>query len=276
MCRVLGVSTSGYWAWRRRPIALRRAADLQLKERIRSIHQMSRQIYGAPRVHAQLRHDGIACGRKRVARLMREEGLVGCHRRGWIRTTMRNGSGPAAAPDLVGRAFTAPRPNRLWVADITYVPTWVGFLYVAVVIDVFSRRVVGWSMSNTLKAELVVRALDMAITRRRPQGEVIHHSDQGSQYTSVAFGRRCREEGVQPSTGSVGDCYDNAMAESFFASLECELLERSTFRNRTEARRAVFDYIEIYYNQQRLHSSLGYRSPCEFEQRFAETTREAA
>lgn len=202
--------------------------------------------------------------RKRVARLMRLTGLVGVSRRKFPTTTRRDRS-QRPAPDLVQRRFQAEAANRLWVADITYVPTWSGFLYLAVVVDVWSRKVVGWSMQTHLRSEIVLEALEMAVARRRPVSEVIHHSDQGSQYTSIGFGKRCREAGVRPSMGSVGDCYDNAMCESFFATLECELLNRRTFRTVEEARREIFEYIEGWYNSQRRHSGIEYRSPMEYE-----------
>jgi putative transposase len=202
--------------------------------------------------------------RKRVARLMREAGLRGASRRRPITTTVRDANRPA--PDLVKRDFTAAGRDRLWVADITYIPTVSGFLYLSVVVDAWSRRVVGWSMATHLRTELVLEALNMALGQRRPQ-EVIHHSDQGTQYTSIAFGQRCREAGVRPSMGSVGDCFDNALCESFFATLECELLERRRFRTQGEARMAVFEFLEGWYNPQRRHSALGYLSPAEFERR---------
>ena len=210
-------------------------------------------------------------GRKRVARLMRSVALVGVSRRKRPHTTVR-AQGIAKAPDLVKRQFTAEAPDRLWVADITYVPTRVGFLYLAVVLDVFSRRIVGWAMESHLRTELVIQALNMALSLRRPQ-DVVHHSDQGIQYTAYAFGKRCREWGVRPSMGSVGSCYDNALCESFFASLECELLDRQLFRNHAEARMAVFQYIEGWYNTHRRHSSIGYYAPIPFERRYATTTQ---
>src|ERR1700731_4242622 len=193
---------------------------------------------------------------------MRNAGLVGVSRRKSTITTVRDGA--RQAPDLVDRNFTADRPNLLWVADITYVPTWAGFLYLAVVLDAFSRRIVGWSMATTLATRLVLNALNMALMTRRPRG-VIHHSDQGSQYTSIEFGHSCREAGVRPSMGSVGDAYDNAMCESFFATLECELLDRCRFKTPAEARRAVFEFIEGFYNPRRRHSSIGYLSPIDYE-----------
>ena len=225
-----------------------------LTSRIRSIHQRSHGTYGAPRIHAELRESGICVGRKRVARLMRMASICGVSRRRAVRTTRRSDQG-RKAPDLVNRDFSARVRDRLWVADITYVPTYAGFLYLSVVIDAFSRRVVGWSMANHLRSELVEDALDMALGQRRPDG-VIHHSDQGSQYTSVAFGNRCRQAGVRPSMGSVGDCYDNALCESFFASLECELIDRRRFATRYEARTALFEYIEGFYNTHRRHVPL--------------------
>ncbi len=264
-CRVLEISTSGYYAWRQRSPSERSRIDAALLERTRAIHARSRGTYGVPRVHAELKADGERVGRKRVARLMRGAGLEGVSRRKGTCTTHR-GEGARPAPDLVERDFAVPAPDRLWVADITYVPTWAGFLYLAVVLDVFSRRVVGWSMATHLRTELVLDALEMALWRRRP-ADVIHHSDQGCQYTSIAFGLRCREAGVRPSMGSVGDAYDNALCESFFATLECELLDRSSFRTRPAARMVVFDYIEGWYNPHRRHSALGYESPVNFENR---------
>ncbi len=266
MCRVLGVSESGYHGWRIRPPSKRARADGELLEVIRVIHDTSRQTYGAPRVHAELSADGVCVGRKRVARLMRSAGLVGATRRQWCATTTTDGTSPA--PDLVERDFDVEAPDQLWVADITYVPTWAGFLYLAVVLDAFSRRVIGWAMATHLQTELVLDALNMALAQRKP-GQVVHHSDHGCQYTSFAFGLRCREMDVKPSMGRVGDAYDNAMAESFFATLECELLDRRKFHNQVEARMAVFEFIEGWYNPRRRHSSLGYLSPAEFERRAA-------
>ncbi len=274
MCRLLGVSTSGYYAWVKRPPSARAASDAALSAQIRAIHARSRGTYGAPRIHAELREEGVCCSRKRVARLLRVAGLHGCHRRKAPRTTRR---APAAdpAPDLVKRVFTAAAPDRLWVADITYVPTWAGFLYLAVVLDAYSRRVVGWAMAEHLRTELVIEAVEMALWRRRPGKGLIHHSDQGSQYTSLAFGRRLREAGVLASVGSRGDCFDNAMAESFFATLECELLARQRFPTRNAARLALFDYIEGFYNTHRRHSALDYLSPAAYERGWTVTDRVA-
>ena len=269
MCRLLEVSTSGYYAWRGRAPSARALEDAALTERIRAFHKRSDETYGAPRIHFDLAEEGIHVGPKRVARLMRAAGLVGVSRRKGIRTTRRR-SDARPAPDLVERDFSAPGPDRLWVADITYVPTWAGFLFLAVVLDAFSRRVVGWAMATHLKTQLVLDALDMALYQRRPEG-VIHHSDQGSQYTSIAFGQRCQQAGVRPSMGSVGDCYDNAMCESFFATLECELIDRYRFRTQAEARMKVFRYIEGWYNPSRRHSRLDYLSPVKYERRFTDS-----
>jgi putative transposase len=268
MARVLGVSTAGYYAWRDRPPSAHAEADIALLTRVKTIHVTSRRLYGAPRVHAQLRADGEKHGRKRIARLMRGAGLVGACHRGSGPTTTRRDLDARPAPDLVDRKFTATAPNELWVADITFVPTVAGFLYLAVVLDARSRKIVGWSMANHLRTELVLDALEMAVAQRRPH-DVIHHSDQGSQYTSLAFGGRCREVGVRPSMGSVGDAYDNAMCESFFSTLECELLSRRKFVSQAEAKIACFSYIEAFYNPVRLHSAIGYQSPICYEQKTA-------
>ena len=266
MCRLLGVSTSGYYAWRDRAPSRRAVSDAALTERISGIHAWSRGTYGAPRIHAELAAQGVHVGRKRVARLMKEAGLQGVSRRKKVFTTRRD-SAARPAPDLVDRRFTASAPDQLWVADITYIPTLVGFLYLAVVLDVWSRRVVGWSMADNLRTQLVINALNMALEQRRPTN-VIHHSDQGCQYTSIAFGQRCVDENVRPSMGSVGDCYDNALCESFFATLECELIDRTKFNRKSNARREIFSFIEGWYNPHRRHSSLGYLSPSDFERRF--------
>ena len=262
MCRVLGVSPSGYYAWAKRPLSRRAVADARLTETVRAAHAASHGTYGAPRIQAELADAGFRVGRKRVARLMRHAGLAGVSRRKFVTTTVR-GDG-RQAPDLVERNFAADRPNQLWVADITYVATWTGFVYLAVVLDAFSRRIVGWSMAEHLRTELVLAALNMALGQRRAKG-VVHHSDHGTQYTSIAFGLRCKEAKVRPSMGTVGDAYDNAMCESFFATLECELLDRERFRTQTDARLAVFDFIEGWYNPRRRHSALDYLSPMIYE-----------
>ena len=270
MARVFGVSEAGYYAWRQRPPSAHALADAVLLKRVRTIHASSREAYGSPRVHAELRAGGERHGRKRVARLMRAAGLVGASRRRAGVTTTKRDKDARPAPDLVNRDFTATALNQLWVADITFVPAATGFLYLAVVLDAWSRKIVGWAMASHLRAELVLDAMEMAIGQRRP-GDAIHHSDQGSQYTSLAFGNRCKEAGVRPSMGSVGDAYDNAMCESFFATLECELLNRRRFASQAEARMACFSFIQGWYNPIRLHSSLGYRSPMAYEAAAAAT-----
>ena len=264
-CEVLGVSRSGFYAWKDRPLSRRAREDVEIAQMIRTIHAVSRGTYGAPRVHAELAADGVRVGKKRVARLMKALGLQGATRRRFTTTTVRD-TAARPAPDLVERDFTAAARDRLWVADITYIPTAPGFLFLAVVLDAWSRKVVGWRLADHLRAELVVEALETACAQRRPDG-VIHHSDQGTQYTSIAFGLRCRAAKVRPSMGSVGDAYDNAMAESFFASLECELLSRHGLRSKAETRMAIFEWIEGWYNSRRRHSALGYLSPNDFETR---------
>ncbi len=243
MARVFGVSESGFHVWRRRRPSAHAVADAALLKRVRTIHASSRETYGVPRVHAELRAGEEKHGRKRIARLMRAAGLVGASRRRIGVSTTRRDRDARPAPDLVDRDFTAAAPNELWVADITFVPTASGFLCVAVVLDAWSREIVGWSMANHLRADLVIDALEAAVGQRKPSG-VVHHSDQGSQYTSLAFGKRCAEAGMRPSMGSVGDAYDNAMCESFFATLECELLDRRRFAPQAEARMACFSFIE--------------------------------
>jgi len=273
LCRILGISTSGYYAWLNRSPSARAQSDARLSERIWALHQRSRSSYGVPRILEDLQEEGERINHKRVARLMRSAGLVGNSRRKGFKTTVRDRDA-RPAPDRVQRCFTAERPDRLWVADITYVPTLAGFLFLAVVMDVFSRRIVGWAMATHLRTELILDALNMAIYQRRPQ-DVIHHSDQGTQYTSIAFGARCKEAGIRPSMGSVGDCFDNAMCESFFATLECELLDRSRFETQAEAKMAIFDFIEGWYNPHRRHSSIGYLSPVNYERRICPTTEPA-
>lgn len=274
MCRLLGVSPSGFYAYVDRGPSRRAIEDAALLERIEAYHARSRGTYGSPRIHLDLLAEGIRVGRKRVSRLMRQAGLQGVSRRKRRCTTVRDLDG-RPAPDLVDRDFSVEGPDRLWVADITYIPTLAGFLYLAVVLDAWSRRIVGWSMATHLRTELVLAAFEMALAQRRPDS-VIHHSDQGCQYTSYAFGKRCREAGVRPSMGSVGDAYDNAMCESFFATLECELLDRRRLASQVSARMAVFDFIEGWYNPFRRHSSIGYLSPMEFERINSDQVRESA
>ena len=263
LCRVLGVSPSGYYAWCKRAPSTHSQADIVLGDRIEAYRRRSRSTYGRPRIQADLRDEGLRVSDKRVARIMRERQIHGASRRKGFKTTVQDRSA-CAAPDLVNRNFKAERPDQLWVADITYIPTLAGFLFLAVVLDVFSRRVVGWAMATHLRTELVLDALDMAILRRRPKG-VIPHSDKGCQYTAIAFGKRCGEAAVTLSTGSTGDCYDNAMCESFNATLECELLVKHRFTNQREAALATFEFIEGWYNPHRRHTSLGMLSPAAYE-----------
>src|SRR4051812_18579417 len=277
MCRVLSVSRSGYYDWKDRPSSKRSQQDAALTERIHEIHHRSRATYGYPRVHAELRAIGIRSSRKRVARLMRKAGLKGCLRgRRRKRTTTRRDGSAMPAPDLLRRNFASVAPDRLWVADITYIKTEEGFLYLSFVLDAYSRRLVGWAMATHLRTELVLDALQMAIWRRKPAPGLIHHSDQGVQYTSLSFGKRLEEAGIVPSMGSVGSALDNAMAESFVATLKTELLYReedSSWPTRASARTAIFEYLESFYNRYRLHSALGYKSPVDFEEgRIKEST----
>lgn len=271
LCRVLEVGTSSFYDWRaaRTNPSARAVADAELTERIVAIHAMSRRSYGSPRVWAELRlGDGVRCSRKRVERLMRLAGIQGLHRRKFRGCTRRD---PLAAPseDLVNRQFTVHGPDRLWVSDITEHPTAEGKVYVAVVVDAWSRRVVGWSIADNIRAELVVDALQMAAWRRRPpEGQAVFHSDHGSQYTSWAFGRRLRAAGVLGSMGSIGDAYDNAMAESFFSTLQRELLDERRWETRRQLALAVFEWIEAWYNPRRRHSSIGDLSPVDYEARF--------
>ncbi len=267
MCRTLGVSTSGYYAWLLRVPSARKQRDFALGDRIEAIHRRSRNTYGRPRIKAELKDDGISISNDRLARLMNERQLQGASRRKGIRTTVRDRDA-RPAPDLVDRKFVADGPNKLWVADITYVPTYAGFLFLAVVLDAFSRGLSAGRRASNMRTQLVLDALDMAIWRRKPV-DVVHHSDQGTQYTSIAFGSRCREANIRPTMGSVGDCYDNAMCESFNATLECELFAKHRFRTHKEAELATFDFIEGWYNLHRRHSALDYRSPAAFERETA-------
>lgn len=266
LCKVLKVSRSGYYDWKDRTPSKRERENADLTERIREIHQRSRETYGYPRVHAELRALGVRCNRKRVARLMRRDGLRGCMRgRRRKPTTRQDPLLAVPAPDLVERNFVATAPNRLWAADITYLPTDEGFLYLAFILDVYSRRVVGWSMTNHLRSELVAAALEMAIRRRNPSAGLIHHSDRGAQYTALSFGKRLEEAGIVPSMSRVGSALDNAISESFISTLKSEI-GVSRYLSRQAARVSIFEFIELFYNRVRRHSSLGYLSPHEYEQ----------
>jgi putative transposase len=264
MCRVLGVSRSGYYAWRSRAESPRSQANERLLVRIREEYQLSRKTYGSPRIHAALRGKGVRCSRKRVARLMRLDQIAARKaRRRMPRTTQRN---PDAmpAPNLLNQDFSSPAPDRKWVSDITYIDTAEGWLYLAAVLDLFSRRVVGWAMDEYMGTSLVQQAWNMAVLQRHPSVALIHHSDQGSQYTSELYQQALAASHCQSSMSRVGNCFDNAPIESFFSSLKTECANIQ-FETRTQARTTIFEYIEGWYNRQRLHSSLGYLSPLEFE-----------
>ncbi len=266
MCRVLGVSVSGYYAWRKRGPSHRQMENEQLTEQIRQAFEQGRQVYGSPRVHAELQAQGIACGEHRVARLMRAAGLQAVHkRRRRMKTTDSKHSDPVA-PNLLARDFTAPAPNRKWLTDLTAIWTAQGWLYLAVVLDVYSRLIVGWAMASHREESLVEAALWMALSRRKPLDELLHHSDRGSQYTSLAYQRVLAQFSIQVSMSGKGDCYDNAMLESFFGSLKAECVHRHSYRSYSEARSSIFEWIECFYNRQRRHSSLAYLSPVVYEQ----------
>lgn len=268
LCRVLDVARSGYYAWRRRGVSARQHTDAILSGQIQSIHQMSRGTYGAPRVHAELRAQGICCGRKRVARLMQPADVVGRPPHRTPRTTVADPSNPPA-PNLIARDFTVTRPDRRWVGDITYIPTWEGWLYLAVLLDLYSRRVVGWAMAEHLRTDLPLAALQMALTARRPSSGLIQHTDRGSQYTARAYQHVVANADIIPSMSRAGDCYDNAVAESFLATLKGELIRRHPWPTKRAAQQAIFEWIEIFYNRQRRHSALGYVSPVAFEEQRA-------
>jgi putative transposase len=274
MCQMLGVSRSGYYGWRGRPPSASNREDIALTEKIREIHLRSRETYGSPRVHAELRALGTRCGRKRVERLMRQARLRGCMR-GRRRGTTRRSQRVTPAEDLVKGDFAATQMDRIWVADITYVATQEGFLYLTFILDVHSRRIVGWAMEDHLRTEIVVDALQMAVWRRKPAPGLVHHSDQGVQYTALSFSERLKEVGITPSMGRTGSALDNAMAESFVSTLKAELVGRMEFPTRQAAKSAIFEYLETFYNTRRLHSSLGYRSPADFEEDRMEEARAA-
>ncbi len=265
MCRVLEVSRSGYHAWATRSPSARAVQDARLTARIRELHDKRRKVYGSPRIWADLVvDDGERIGRKRVERLMRQAGLSGLITKKYKATTVRV-PGVRVAEDLLDRNFAAGAANRCWVADITYLRSWEGWLYLIAVQDLYSRRIVGWSMADHMRTELVSDALQMALARRQPGRGLIWHSDQGSQFVSLAFGQQARVAGIAQSMGSKGDCYDNAVAESFFATLKKELIHRRSWPTRAELRTEVFDYIEVFYNRERRHSTLGQLSPADYE-----------
>lgn len=265
LCRALEVNRTSFHDWERRAPSDRALTDAWLTERIKEIHEAKRRVYGAPRIHAELRMaHGVRVSRKRVERLMRSAGISGLVPKKRGHTTIRV-PGVRVADDLVERQFKPVEPNVLWLADITYLRSWEGWLYLAAIQDAYSRRIVGWSMAEHMKTELVTDALNMAVHRRRPDPGLIHHSDQGSQYVSLGFGQAARDAGIAISMGSKGDAYDNAVAESFFATLKKELIHRRSWPSRRELSTAVFEYIEAFYNRDRRHSTLGMHSPADYE-----------
>jgi putative transposase len=268
MCRLLRVSASGYYAWRTRPESARARRDRELTPKIRRVFEASKGVYGSPRVHAELAAEGVTAGRNTVARLMRLERLRGCPRRRFRTTTQRDPAHPVAK-NLLKRNFEAQTPNQRWASDITYISTRQGWLYLAVVMDLFSRRIVGWSMSHRMGRHLVVGALRMAIDARRPEGPLIHHSDRGAQYTSADFREELARQGIECSMSASANCYDNAVVESFFGVLKRERVNRVRYRTRDEARADLFEYIEVFYNRKRRHGYIGNISPADFEERSA-------
>ena len=269
MCAVLGVSASGYYDWRKRAPSQRQQANEKLLAAIRRAYKASCQTYGSPRIHAALKQQGWRVGRHRIARLMQRHGMVGRSPRRKRPVTTRRAPGTRAAPNLLAQDFTASQPNQKWLADITYIDTSEGWLYLALVMDLFSRTIVGWSMADHMRAELVEQALLMALGRRLPEDGLLHHSDQGSQYTSALVQALLAAHHIQVSMSGLGNCYDNAPMESFIGKLKTECVNEP-FITRTEARLAIFEYIEVWHNRQRLHSSLEYLSPAAFERRFYE------
>ncbi len=270
MCAVLGVSSSGYYDWRQRSPSQRQQANDNLLAAIQREHEASRQTYGSPRIHAALKQQGWQIGRKRVARLMQSNGLVGKMPRRKRPVTTQHAPDASAAPNLLSQDFTASRPDQKWLADITYINTAQGWLYLALVMDLFSRTIVGWSMADHMPAELVEQALLMALGRRLPDADLLFHSDQGSQFTSTLIQTLLAAQHIQVSMSGVGNCYDNAPMESFIGTLKTECVTYR-FATHAEARQVIFAYIEVWYNRQRLHSSLGYSSPAAFERQFYET-----
>jgi transposase InsO family protein len=268
MCRVLRVSRSGYYAWRKRPPSIRSIRNAVLLEKIKAVHKKSRKTYGSPRVHKKLVAEGERCGRGRVAWLMSANGIRAKQKRKFVATTDSKHDLPVA-DNILGREFQVDEPNKVWASDITYIPTDEGWLYLAGVLDLCSRTAVGWSMSESLEKELVLDALDMAYRRRRPEASLIHHSDRGSQYASNAYRQLLEGYGMKMSMSRKGDCWDNAVMESFFGTLKKELAHHRRYRTRAEARKDIFEFIEVFYNRERLHSSLGYLSPLDYESQIA-------
>jgi putative transposase len=263
MCQLLGVNRSGYYVWRPGKKSLREEENLRLVEEIRTEFAASRRSYGSPRIQVALQRKGVACGRHRVARLMRREGITP-RRQKWHPQTTQRQAGVIPAPNRLNQDFSASAANQKWVSDFTYIDTAEGWLYLATVVDLFSRKVVGWAMSDQMDTALVETAFRMAVQGRQPPDNLLHHSDQGSQYTSLAYQNSLLSENIQVSMSRVGNCYDNAVAESFFSTLKAECVT-GRFGTRSLARRTIFEYIEVWYNRQRLHSTLGYLSPADFE-----------
>jgi hypothetical protein len=274
MCAVLGVSRAGFYAWRSRPQAARTIENQRLAIKVAAIHSQSHRRYGSPRVHRELREQGVRTGRKRIARLMREQGLR-ARRKRRFRTTTDSRHDLPIAPNVIARKFEAPAPNTTWVTDITYIWTHEGWLYLAVILDLFSRRIVGWSMSEQITRQIALDALAMALSRRQPPRGLIHHSDRGSQYASDEYRRLLAANGIVGSMSRRGNCWDNAVAESFFSTLKLELVHEHDWATRAEARAAIFEYLEVFYNGQRRHSSLDYVSPVAFERRYRQEARAA-
>lgn len=265
--RVMGVSPSGYYAWLRRPASQCEQDNQALLEKIRQVHAQSRKTYGSPRIHAVLRKQGIACGRNRVARLMRQAGIRPAYVRRWVRTTRSDPRLPVA-PNRLGRNFSAQRPNQKWVSDLTYIPTRQGWLFLAAVMDLFSRKIVGWALDTSMSSSLTDQALQMALQYRKPELEFLHHSDRGSQYACASYQKLLNAYHSQVSMSRVANCYDNAPMESFFATLKKELVHQENYLSSSQAKLSIFEYIEVFYNRQRLHSTLGFCSPDEFERSF--------
>ena len=270
MCRVLDASRSGYYAWRKRPVSSREMANQEMKEQIDEIYQQSRHTYGSPRIRAELADRGIQCGVNRIARLMNEAEMVAKQSAKFKVMTTDSDHDYPVAPNLLGRDFTTERPNEKWLSDITYIPTDEGWLYLALVMDLYSRRIIGWAMADNLQRWLAIDALQMALETRQPPPGLIHHSDRGSQYASKAFRQLLKAHGLRGSMSRKGDCWDNAVVESFFGSLKQERVQWKSYQTRWEAQQDILQYISVFYNGYRLHSTLNYVSPNEYERQFSE------
>jgi transposase InsO family protein len=273
MCQVLEVSESGYYAWLKREPSEREQEDKKLGDLIEDAYQKNRQVYGIPRIHAELKEQGVHCGRKRVARLMRQRGINAKSKRRKMKTTDSQHDNPVA-PNILARDFSADAPNTKWVSDITGIETGEGWLYLAAIVDIYSRMVVGWAMGKERDEQLITRAAEMALARRQPGAGLLHHSDRGSQYTSEGYQTLLKQHRIEISMSKKGDCYDNALMESFFGTLKEECVERQKFSTRAEAKQVIFEYMEVFYNRQRKHSSLGYVSPANYEKMKRENSTE--